>query len=67
MLVPMSVEFRPRRSVLFLPGANAKALSMAETIPADVLVFDLEDAVAPENKEDGAENGSRCGCRSRLS
>ena len=47
----MSVEFRPRRSVLFLPGANAKALSMAETIPADVLVFDLEDAVAPENKE----------------
>jgi citrate lyase subunit beta/citryl-CoA lyase len=47
----MAAVFRPRRSVLFLPGANAKALSLAETIPADVLVFDLEDAVAPENKE----------------
>lgn len=47
----MSAEFRPRRSVLFLPGSNPKALSLAETIPADVLVFDLEDAVAPENKE----------------
>lgn len=47
----MAASFRPRRSVLFLPGSNQKALSMAETIPADVLVFDLEDAVAPENKE----------------
>ncbi|MGD9740166.1 MAG: CoA ester lyase [Bauldia sp.] len=43
--------FRPRRSVLFLPGGNPKALSRAKTISADVLVFDLEDAVAPENKE----------------
>ncbi len=47
----MPATFRPRRSVLFLPGGNPKALSKAETIPADVLVFDLEDAVAPENKE----------------
>jgi citrate lyase subunit beta/citryl-CoA lyase len=47
----MSATFRPRRSVLFLPGGNPKALSKAETIPADVLVFDLEDAVPPENKE----------------
>ncbi len=47
----MAAVFRPRRSVLFLPGANPKALSLAENIPADVLVFDLEDAVAPENKE----------------
>lgn len=47
----MSVMFRPRRSVLFLPGGNPKALSKARTIAADVLVFDLEDAVAPENKE----------------
>jgi len=47
----MSGSFRPRRSVLFLPGANAKALEMAETISADVLVFDLEDAVPPDQKE----------------
>lgn len=47
----MPASSRPRRSVLFLPGANAKALSLAETIPADALVFDLEDAVPPENKE----------------
>ena len=47
----MAAVFRPRRSVLFLPGSNPKALSLAENIPADVLVFDLEDAVAPENKE----------------
>ncbi|MGV8839385.1 MAG: HpcH/HpaI aldolase/citrate lyase family protein [Bauldia sp.] len=47
----MSATFRPRRSVLFLPGGNPKAISKAKTIPADVLVFDLEDAVAPENKE----------------
>lgn len=47
----MSATFRPRRSVLFLPGGNPKAISKARTIPADVLVFDLEDAVAPDNKE----------------
>lgn len=47
----MAAVFRPRRSVLFLPGSNPKALSLAENIPADVLVFDLEDAVAPEQKE----------------
>lgn len=47
----MAASFRSRRSVLFLPGANPKALTLAETIPADVLVFDLEDAVPPENKE----------------
>lgn len=47
----MSATFRPRRSVLFLPGGNPRALSKAETLPADVVVFDLEDAVTPENKE----------------
>ena len=41
---------RPRRSVLFMPGSNARALEKARTLPADVLVFDLEDAVAPEMK-----------------
>ena len=47
----MPATVRPRRSVLFLPGGNPKALTKAKTIPADVLVFDLEDAVAAESKE----------------
>jgi citrate lyase subunit beta/citryl-CoA lyase len=41
---------RPRRSVLYFPASNPKALAKARTLPADVLVLDLEDAVAPENK-----------------
>ena len=40
----------PRRSVLFMPGSNARALEKARTLPADALVLDLEDAVAPEMK-----------------
>lgn len=42
---------RPRRSCLYMPGANAKALEKAKTLPADVLLLDLEDSVAPEAKE----------------
>jgi citrate lyase subunit beta / citryl-CoA lyase len=41
---------KPRRSVLFMPGSNARALDKARTLPADALVLDLEDAVAPEMK-----------------
>lgn len=41
---------RPRRSVLYLPASNPKAVAKARTLDADVLVLDLEDAVAPENK-----------------
>jgi len=41
---------RPRRSVLYMPGANAKALARAATLPADSLIFDLEDSVAPDQK-----------------
>ena len=41
---------RPRRSVLFMPGSNARALEKARTLPADGLIFDLEDAVAPDAK-----------------
>jgi citrate lyase subunit beta / citryl-CoA lyase len=40
----------PRRSCLYMPGANPKALEKAKSIPADTLIFDLEDAVAPEAK-----------------
>lgn len=44
-------DYRPRRSVLYMPAANARALEKARTIPADALIFDLEDAVAPDAKE----------------
>ena len=43
---------RPRRSALFLPASNAKALDKARTLDADVVILDLEDAVAPEFKEE---------------
>ena len=41
---------RPRRSVLYLPAANERALEKAWTLPADALILDLEDAVAPDAK-----------------
>ena len=47
----MSDELRPRRSVLYMPAANERALEKAKTIPCDALIFDLEDAVAPDAKE----------------
>lgn len=46
---------RPRRSCLYMPGANAKALEKAKTLTADVLLLDLEDSVAPEAKETARE------------
>src|SRR3546814_63903 len=47
---PVSNQARPRRSVLYMPGSNARALEKAKTLPADALILDLEDAVAPEQK-----------------
>jgi citrate lyase subunit beta / citryl-CoA lyase len=47
----MSASVRPRRSILFLPGSNPRALDKARSLPADGLIFDLEDAVAPDAKE----------------
>ena len=41
----------PRRSVLFMPGSNKRAIEKAKTLNADSIVFDLEDAVAPEIKD----------------
>jgi citrate lyase subunit beta / citryl-CoA lyase len=41
---------RPRRSLLFMPGSNARALEKARSLPADGIILDLEDAVAPEAK-----------------
>ena len=44
------MTIRPRRSVLYMPGSNARALEKAATLPADALILDLEDAVAPDAK-----------------
>jgi citrate lyase subunit beta / citryl-CoA lyase len=46
---------RPRRSVLYMPGSNARALEKARELPADGLILDLEDAVAPEAKAQARE------------
>ncbi|HKX76910.1 MAG TPA: CoA ester lyase [Novosphingobium sp.] len=48
----MTSTDRPRRSALYLPASNAKAIAKARTLPADVIILDLEDAVAPEAKVD---------------
>jgi citrate lyase subunit beta / citryl-CoA lyase len=44
------MKIRPRRSVLYMPGANDRALEKARSLPADGLILDLEDSVAPEAK-----------------
>ena len=47
----MAATSRPRRSVLYMPGSNARALEKARTLAADGLILDLEDAVSPDAKE----------------
>jgi citrate lyase subunit beta/citryl-CoA lyase len=47
----MPATARPRRSVLYMPGSNPRALEKARGLAADALIFDLEDAVAPDAKE----------------
>ncbi len=46
----MTATVRPRRSVLYMPGSNARALEKGRTLAADALILDLEDAVAPDAK-----------------
>jgi len=46
----MAATARPRRSMLYMPGSNARALDKARGLAADALIFDLEDAVAPDAK-----------------
>ncbi len=48
----MQHTIRPRRSILYMPGSNSRALEKAKTLAADGLIFDLEDAVAPDAKEE---------------
>ncbi len=47
----MPMTARPRRSVLYMPGSNTRALEKGRRLPADGLILDLEDAVAPDAKE----------------
>ena len=51
----MTPADRPRRSALYLPASNPRAIAKARTLPADVVILDLEDAVAPEAKDAARE------------
>ncbi|MEP7114753.1 MAG: CoA ester lyase [Ilumatobacteraceae bacterium] len=55
-------EFRPRRSALYMPAANVRALEKAKSLAADCIIFDLEDAVAPDAKE--SARGAACAAAS---
>ena len=46
----MTQSMRPYRSMLYIPGSNARALDKARSLAADAIIFDLEDAVAPDDK-----------------
>ncbi|MDX1711093.1 MAG: CoA ester lyase [Rhodovibrionaceae bacterium] len=52
----MDASARPRRSVLYMPGSNTRALEKGRTLPADALILDLEDAVAPDAKLEARQN-----------
>lgn len=52
----MTASVRPRRSFLYMPGSNARALEKGRGLPADGLILDLEDAVAPDSKATAREN-----------
>jgi citrate lyase subunit beta / citryl-CoA lyase len=54
--VPGQRPSRPRRSVLYVPGGNARAIEKARTLACDAVIFDLEDSVAPDAKETAREN-----------
>jgi citrate lyase subunit beta / citryl-CoA lyase len=51
----VTADFRPRRSVLYMPSSNERALEKAKSIPCDGLILDLEDAVAPDAKPTARE------------
>jgi citrate lyase subunit beta/citryl-CoA lyase len=53
------MTIRPRRSILYMPGSNARAIEKAKTLPADGVILDLEDAVAPEAKADARRQVAR--------
>ena len=49
------MTIRPRRSVLYMPGSNARAMEKARELPVDAVILDLEDAVAPDAKATARE------------
>lgn len=49
------MTIRPRRSALYMPGSNARAIEKAKSLDTDVVIFDLEDAVAPDAKADARQ------------
>ena len=51
----MAATVRPRRSVLYMPGSNARAMEKGRTLPADGLILDLEDAVSPDAKRESRQ------------
>lgn len=51
----MADVVRPRRSALYIPGSNERAMSKAASVPADIIIFDLEDSVAPAEKDRARE------------
>ena len=53
--MPNAAPIRPRRSVLYMPASRTSALEKAKSLPADALIFDLEDAVAPDAKATARE------------
>jgi citrate lyase subunit beta/citryl-CoA lyase len=53
-----TTAFRPRRSVLYMPSSNERALEKAKTLPVDALILDLEDAVAPDAKDQARVNAA---------
>lgn len=57
---------RPRRSALYMPGSNARALDKARTLAADIVILDLEDAVAPDAKQVAREQVAAAGEAGRL-
>lgn len=52
----ITANSRPRRSVLYMPGANTRALEKGRSLAADALILDLEDAVSPDAKQSARQN-----------
>jgi citrate lyase subunit beta / citryl-CoA lyase len=52
---PLQRPARPRRSVLYVPGGNPRAVAKARTLDCDAVIFDLEDSVAPDSKDEARE------------
>lgn len=52
----MTANARPRRSMLYMPGANTRALEKGRSIATDAIILDLEDAVSPDAKDEARQN-----------